>query len=100
MNGLLNETLLYFFNDAKVMQETACENAGSDTVTGNCDADQQVFKAYLARWLAATLKVAPYLLEESTSVMSYINASATAAALQCSYDPLHPFLSFSHRGTS
>lgn len=57
------------------MLEVACE-----TTTVGCDTDEQTFKAYLSRWMAATTKVAPFT--EST-IMTYINASAQAAAEQC-----------------
>ncbi|ESZ93427.1 glycoside hydrolase family 76 protein [Sclerotinia borealis F-4128] len=71
--GLLNATSVFFKDD--VMFEAACEN----TSVG-CDTDEQTFKAYLSRWMAATSKSAPFT--EST-IMTYINASAQAAAKQC-----------------
>jgi mannan endo-1,6-alpha-mannosidase len=39
------------------------------------------FKAYLARWMAASSKVAPFL---STQIAPYLAASALAAASSCS----------------
>ncbi len=53
----------------------ACET------NGKCDNDQMSFKAYLARWMAATTKVAPYTFD---TIMPLLKSSATAAAQQCS----------------
>lgn len=60
------------------MYEVACEP------TNTCDTDNYSFKAYLARWLVAAIKYAPFI---QTTVMPWIQASATAAALQCSGGP-------------
>lgn len=57
------------------MFERACEPLGT------CDNDQYSFKAYLARWLAKSAIVAPYIAD---SVHSLLNASANAAAQSCS----------------
>ena len=57
------------------MFEQACEPYGT------CNTDNFSFKAYLARWMAATTKVAPYMYDQ---VMEKIRPSAAAAALQCS----------------
>lgn len=57
------------------MVEIACEPFGT------CDTDNWSFKAYLARWMAATTKIAPWTYD---IVMEKIRASAAAAALQCS----------------
>jgi hypothetical protein len=62
------------------MYEAACEEA--KTALGDCDQDQQSFKAYLARWMAATAKLCPWT---SDTIMGYLRASAAAAALQCEY---------------
>lgn len=58
-----------------VMYEVACEPQG------NCDTDQLSFKAHLSRWMAASVKVAPFL---TADVMPYLQASAAAAAKSCS----------------
>ncbi|KAK4955475.1 hypothetical protein LTR66_013422 [Elasticomyces elasticus] len=74
--AIFNATSVFFSPTvANVMYEVACEP------NGNCDIDQRSFKAYLARWMAASTKVAPFL---TNAVMIKINASAAAAALQCS----------------
>lgn len=56
------------------MYEVACEPSG------NCNLDQQSFKAYLARWMAATTKVAPWTHD---TILPLIRTSATAAAKIC-----------------
>lgn len=56
------------------MYEVACE------VNGKCDVDQKSFKAYLARWMAATTRVAPFTHD---LIMTRLTASAKAAAAQC-----------------
>jgi mannan endo-1,6-alpha-mannosidase len=71
--GLLKSTEI-FFSDG-IMQEVSCEP--SDL----CNVDQLSFKAYLSRWMAATIKMAPFTYE---TVMAYLRPSAAAAAQQCS----------------
>lgn len=56
------------------MTEVACEPSNT------CNLDQQSFKAYLSRWLAATVKWAPHT---RPVIMPYLKASAIAAANQC-----------------
>lgn len=73
INGLLNSTARIFFQN-QVMYEVACEPSG------NCNVDQQSFKAYLSRWLAATTKVAPWTHD---TIMPLLQKSAQAAALSC-----------------
>lgn len=60
------------------MYESACEPVK------NCKTDQRSFKAYLARWLAATTQVAPFTTEK---IMPKLKASAIAAAKTCTGDP-------------
>lgn len=57
------------------MYEVACETNNA------CDTDQLSFKAYLSRWMAATIKVAPFTQD---IIMPKLQASAQAAAAQCS----------------
>nr|POE51124.1 mannan endo-1,6-alpha-mannosidase dcw1 [Quercus suber] len=63
-----------YFDDM-IMVEQMCESSG------HCDLDQQSFKAYLSRYMAAAAKVAPWLYDE---VKPYLSTSAQAAAKQCS----------------
>jgi mannan endo-1,6-alpha-mannosidase len=77
VDGVLNGTDVFFFSDNgsdPVMFEVACEGVGL------CDTDQQSFKAYLSRWMAATTKWAPWTYDRIKSVLS---SSAVAAATQC-----------------
>ncbi|KAF4546297.1 Mannan endo-alpha-mannosidase dcw1 [Lasiodiplodia theobromae] len=74
VTGIIGGLSVFFASDSKIMVETACE-------TGNtCNIDQRTFKAYLARWMAAAIKVAPW----SADLMApYLEASREAAALAC-----------------
>lgn len=63
-----------FFSTANVMMEVACES------TGECDTDQQSFKGYLARFMASSIKVAPFI---ESWVMPRLQASALAAVKTC-----------------
>ncbi|KAF2499198.1 mannan endo-1,6-alpha-mannosidase [Lophium mytilinum] len=74
--GIINGTDVFFSKEVpNVMTEVACE------ANGKCDVDQRSFKAYLARWMAATTKVAPWTHD---LIMPKLEASAQAAAKQCS----------------
>jgi mannan endo-1,6-alpha-mannosidase len=68
----MNASEVFFVNN--VMTEVACES------NGKCDVDQQSFKGYLARWMAATTKVAPFT---SDWVMPKLQTSAKAAVGTC-----------------
>jgi mannan endo-1,6-alpha-mannosidase len=57
------------------MVEYACEPLN------NCNVDQRSFKAYLARWLAATVQLAPFTAGQ---IMPWLSTSANAAAKACS----------------
>lgn len=70
--GLIDGAKVFF--DGQIMYEVACEPGGT------CNIDQQSFKAYLARWMAATTKVAPWTSEQ---ILPLLSASATAAAQTC-----------------
>ncbi|KAI1750455.1 glycosyl hydrolase family 76-domain-containing protein [Xylaria castorea] len=78
VDGLLNSTeLIFFFGndvDDKVMIEVACE------AVNLCDVDQQSFKAYLSRWMAATTKWAPWTFDR---IKRLLQNSAEAAVRQC-----------------
>lgn len=76
LRGIWNATSIFFAtNPPNVMMETACE--GPNT----CDTDNYSFKAYFSRWMAASTKLAPFMYD---LVMPKLQASATAAAAQCS----------------
>ena len=50
----------------------------------NCDIDQRSFKAYLARWMAATTVRAPFTYD---TLMPLLQSSATAAIKTCTGGP-------------
>lgn len=75
VDALVNGANVFFIGPQKdVMTEVACERVNL------CDLDQQSFKAYLSRWMAATTKWAPWTY---AAVKPKLDASATAAAQQC-----------------
>lgn len=76
VEGVLNQTDIFFKNG--IMYEEACEDVNT---VGTCDTDQQSFKAYLSRWMAASTKIAPFTASYSLPLLA---SSAKAAALQCS----------------
>ncbi|KAF2209244.1 glycoside hydrolase family 76 protein [Cercospora zeae-maydis SCOH1-5] len=71
--GMLDGAGKIFFQN-KIMYEVACEPSG------NCNIDQQSFKAYLSRWMAATTKVAPWTHD---TIVDLLATSAQAAAKTC-----------------
>ncbi|KAF2156353.1 glycoside hydrolase family 76 protein [Myriangium duriaei CBS 260.36] len=72
-NSLWTQASSVFF-DNQVMYEVACEPRS------NCNTDQLSFKGYFARWMAGSIKVAPFL---EPLMKPYMQASAKAAAAQC-----------------
>jgi mannan endo-1,6-alpha-mannosidase len=57
-----------------VAYEVACES------TLKCTTDMFSFKSYLTRWLASTIKLAPFTHD---AIMARLKPSAVAAAAQC-----------------
>ncbi|KZL80856.1 glycosyl hydrolase family 76 [Colletotrichum incanum] len=75
LDGLVKAADVFFVGEeSNIMQEVACETVNL------CNLDQQSFKAYLSRWLAAITKWAPHL---SDRVLAKIRPSSVAAAAQC-----------------
>ncbi|PKY01091.1 mannan endo-1,6-alpha-mannosidase [Aspergillus campestris IBT 28561] len=77
IEGLLKGQQVFLStNDSSrnVLYESACELAGT------CQTDQFSFKAYLARWMGDTAKLAPFTYD---SIMTRLRPSAEAAAAQC-----------------
>ncbi|KAF3490707.1 glycosyl hydrolase family 76 protein [Arthroderma uncinatum] len=76
LDGLITGAGVFFSQKEPkgVMIEVACE------ANGNCNNDQRSFKAYMSRWMAATMLLAPHTQE---IILPLIQASAKAAALQC-----------------
>lgn len=75
LNGLVNGLLTLFFTDDKIMVEAGCEPYNA------CNTDGLTFKSFSLRWLAVATQLVPSLKEQ---VWPYLNASAHAAAGQCS----------------
>ena len=75
LDNLLEGAKVFFTGDNKdIMTEVACEPVNL------CNIDQQSFKAYLSRWLAAATQWAPYTYD---TIRPLLKASAIAAAKQC-----------------
>ncbi|KJZ72567.1 hypothetical protein HIM_08091 [Hirsutella minnesotensis 3608] len=75
LDKLLEGSKVFFTGpESNIMTEVACEPVD------RCNLDQQSFKAYLSRWLAAITKWAPHTYGV---VLPYLKASAVAAAKQC-----------------
>ncbi|EQK98361.1 glycosyl hydrolase family 76 [Ophiocordyceps sinensis CO18] len=77
LDGILKESLTRFVK-GNVLYEQFCE------ANKLCNRDQQSFKGYLARWLAATTKLAPYTGE---AIFPILKATAKAAASSCTGSP-------------
>ncbi|KAL1961823.1 hypothetical protein VTN77DRAFT_1035 [Rasamsonia byssochlamydoides] len=72
---ILNASAVFFADNPKdVMYERACETVNT------CQVDQRSFKAYMARWMAATTQMAPFTYD---IIMPKLRASALAAAKTC-----------------
>jgi len=69
---LLNATNVFFKN--QIMWEAACETRG------NCNTDQLSFKAHLSRWMAASIKAAPFTHD---TILPLLQTSAAGAAKSC-----------------
>ena len=76
---LLSAAATNFFspypNSTHIMYEPSCERASA------CNNDQFSFKAYLARWMAASTQMVPDL---QPAVLDLLRASAQGAATSCS----------------
>lgn len=76
--GLLNTIEFDFFpNNAGIMKDICEENMA-------CNYDQVSFKAYLARWMGVSIKMAPFTYNQSHTLLL---ASAKAAVAQCTGGP-------------
>ncbi|KAJ5600503.1 Six-hairpin glycosidase [Penicillium hetheringtonii] len=74
VRGIINALDYFFENKNHNVMSQPCEVA-------ECNLNEQSFKAYLARFMGATVPLAPFTEQ---SIMTKINASAIAAAKQCS----------------
>ncbi|KAK7430385.1 mannan endo-1 [Neonectria magnoliae] len=73
MDGMLSEIVTLFVK-SDVIFEHFCEQ------TDQCNQDQQSFKGYLGRWLAATSQMAPYTYE---TIHPLLVSTAKAAVAVC-----------------
>lgn len=75
LDRLVNaSSVFYNGTNNEIMSEVACEPVGL------CNVDQQSFKAYLARWMAATTKWAPWT---ESRLMPRLRTTAVMAASLC-----------------
>lgn len=72
LNGIIGNLGIFLKNN--VITEQTCE------IPNNCNIDQRSFKAYLARWMAATAVKAPFTYPLLKPILE---ASAMAAAAVC-----------------
>ncbi|KAM0346928.1 hypothetical protein ACHAPU_005268 [Fusarium lateritium] len=77
VDGLLSEVFTLFVKD-EIIFEQFCEPHKQ------CSQDQQSFKGYLARWLAATTQL---YSESNDKIMKLLKTSAQAAAKVCTGSP-------------
>jgi len=77
IRGIIGRLSVFLQNN--IMKESACEGVNTDG-SDTCDVDQRSFKAYLARWMAATIVRAPFTYDLLKPILE---ASATAAASTC-----------------
>ncbi|KAM0546715.1 hypothetical protein ACHAPJ_010752 [Fusarium lateritium] len=73
VDGLLDDVFAKFVKD-EIIYEQFCETHKQ------CSQDQQSFKGYLARWLAACTQAAPHTRDK---IMKLLKSSAQAAAKVC-----------------
>ncbi|KAI4633664.1 uncharacterized protein J4E87_000828 [Alternaria ethzedia] len=74
LTKFINKVAIFFPEDKGGVMVEICE---ANIV---CDADQESFKAYLARWLGITMQMAP---EFTPQIMPKLQKSAVAAAQTC-----------------
>lgn len=74
--GIINGSNVFFTGtNNSIMYEVACEPYN------NCNTDSLSYKAYLSRWMAHSIKYAPFIHD---LVIPKLRTSAIAAAQQCS----------------
>ncbi|CAG8956716.1 hypothetical protein HYFRA_00012260 [Hymenoscyphus fraxineus] len=79
VSGLLNQTVATFFANGAPMREL-CEST-QPGVASKCNTDQRSFKGYLARWMAATSRLAPFT---QPTIAPLLANSAAAVVKTCS----------------
>jgi hypothetical protein len=74
LDGFLKNTDMFYPKEKNSVMTEVCEEKEL------CNEDQESFKAYLARWLAVTVQLAPYTREK---IMPRLQTSAKGAAQTC-----------------
>ena len=74
VEGIMQQTSGFF--PSGIMYEPACEPWGT------CNTDQRSFKAYLSRFMALTVQMAPFT---APFILPKLRSSAIAAAKNCEY---------------
>jgi 3-methylcrotonyl-CoA carboxylase beta subunit len=74
LTQFINKTSIFYPQNKGGVMVEICEEKTL------CDADQESFKAYLARWLGVTVQMAPFTHE---MIMPVLQKSAVAAAQTC-----------------
>ena len=74
LDGFIKNTDMFYPKEKNSVMTEVCEEKEM------CNEDQESFKAYLARWLAVTIQMAPYTREK---IMPRLQASAKGAAQTC-----------------
>jgi mannan endo-1,6-alpha-mannosidase len=78
LDNYLANTQRVFFPEQygnQTLTEYACEGQN------NCNVDQRSFKAYISRWLAVTVQIAPFT---AGTILPWLKTSAINAAKACS----------------
>ncbi|KAL1627990.1 hypothetical protein SLS56_006133 [Neofusicoccum ribis] len=74
--GIIKALPVFTQNTGNVITEVACEKSNT------CNIDQRSFKAYLARWMAATTKVAPWTIDTLEPILQASREAAVKACTQ------------------
>ncbi|KAJ8101672.1 glycosyl hydrolase family 76-domain-containing protein [Lipomyces tetrasporus] len=74
LDNLITTLNVFLYSDTNIIYEPACEPSES------CNVDQQSFKAYISRWMASTIQLAPYTYD---TLFPILTTSATAAISTC-----------------
>ncbi|KXJ89888.1 mannan endo-1,6-alpha-mannosidase DCW1 [Microdochium bolleyi] len=88
IDGLLDRTIKSFFTNSSdptaphIAFERNCEY--SSLPAEPCNNDMRTFKGYLHRWMASTMKMAPYT---ESIIMPVLRESARAALKTCTHGP-------------
>ncbi|QSS66977.1 glycosyl hydrolase [Histoplasma capsulatum] len=74
LQNIINALHIFIHKGSNVLYEPTCE------AHNKCTTDQLSFKAYLARWMAATMQICPFT---TARLLPILRASAAGAASAC-----------------